>query len=151
MVNIEKGYHYTQCGLDNIWLLNGYEVKETPYGKALSIDNVDGLHQAITKALIDKPVRLTGSELRFLRVELDLSQKAFAGYFGKTDQSAANWEKTDKIPQEVDYLARHIIRQTLNEKAAYVDEVKRLQAFDQEDYSNWLSFQESEKGWKKAI
>ena len=72
--NVE--YHYTQCGLDNVWLTNGYEITETPYGKSLSIDDVEGLHTAITQALIDIARPLTGDELRFLRIHLDLSQKA---------------------------------------------------------------------------
>ena len=37
--------HYTSCGLQNIWLKNGYEVIETAYGKATSIHDVEGLHK----------------------------------------------------------------------------------------------------------
>lgn len=147
--NVE--YHYTQCGLDNVWLTNGYEITETPYGKSLSIDDVEGLHTAITQALIDIARPLTGDELRFLRIHLDLSQKALGEYFGKSDQSVAKWEKSEMVPKDVDYLIRHIIRQTINEKAAYVDEVERLQALDKKDYKEWLKFQETEGKWKKAV
>ena len=55
------------------------------------------------------------------------------------------------VPKDVDYLIRHIIRQTINEKAAYVDEVERLQALDKKDYKEWLKFQETEGKWKKAV
>lgn len=30
-------YHYTQCGLDNVWLENGYKVKKTAYGQAVAV------------------------------------------------------------------------------------------------------------------
>jgi hypothetical protein len=26
-------YHYTDGGLRNVWLVNGYEIKKTPYGE----------------------------------------------------------------------------------------------------------------------
>jgi putative transcriptional regulator len=42
-------YHYTECGLDNIYLLNGFDPVETPRGKGVTIRNIDGLHRAIGK------------------------------------------------------------------------------------------------------
>jgi len=38
-----NGYHYRECGLDNVWLLNGYELHDTPYGKGVSFVDVEGL------------------------------------------------------------------------------------------------------------
>jgi hypothetical protein len=35
-------YHYTESGLDNVWLANGYTVIETPYGKGVSVRDADG-------------------------------------------------------------------------------------------------------------
>ena len=60
-------YHYVQCGLNNVWLRSGFELQDTPYGKAVSIQNVEGLHEAIAKVLTEKPEQLSGDELRFLR------------------------------------------------------------------------------------
>ncbi len=48
-----------------------------------------------------------GEELRFLRIELDLSQRRLGEYLGKSDQSVALWEKTGNLPEEVDFLIRH--------------------------------------------
>ena len=28
-------YHYTDGGLRNVWLANGYEIKKTPYGEEI--------------------------------------------------------------------------------------------------------------------
>lgn len=63
---MSKNFHYTACGLDNVWLANGYKVKATRHGHAVAVDDVDGLHQLIAQTLIDKPVSLSGKEFRFL-------------------------------------------------------------------------------------
>jgi putative transcriptional regulator len=143
--------HYIQCGLGNVFLQNGYSIESSPYGEGVSIHDVDSLHKAISRTIIDKPTPLRGDEFRFLRVELDLSQKALGEYLGKTDQSVANWEKTGNIPREVDFLMRHIFRQTMNEASLYVEEVDRLRSMDQSDYDEWLSFQESHGRWEQAL
>lgn len=63
-------HHYTECGLDNVWLANGFTKKKTAYGEAVSITHADGLHQLLAEDLINKHARLTGKEFRFLRVWL---------------------------------------------------------------------------------
>ena len=39
-------YHYKECGLQNVWLENGYFIQKTKHGKAVSFHDVEGLHQA---------------------------------------------------------------------------------------------------------
>ena len=86
-------HHYRECGLDNIFLLNGFTVRETRHGRAVSIEDIDGLHRAIGTHLAKEKRMLTGAELRFLRVELGLSQKLLGMLLGKTAQTVARWEK----------------------------------------------------------
>ncbi|MDN5872304.1 MAG: transcriptional regulator [Nitrococcus sp.] len=101
-------YHYEECGLPNVWLVNGYTEHETPYGKAVNIENTNGLHQCIAQEIIKSRPRLTGYEFRFLRHELDMSQKQLASvFFGKSDQTVANWEKGDHdVPKYADLIIR---------------------------------------------
>lgn len=40
-------FHYTSCGLRNIHLRNGFQEKEAPYGRAIAVQDVEGLHRAI--------------------------------------------------------------------------------------------------------
>ncbi len=54
-------YHYTDGGLRNVWLANGYQVQKTPYGEAVAIDDLEGLTQAICTALTNNPSKLTCS------------------------------------------------------------------------------------------
>lgn len=100
-------YHYNSCGLDNIFLVNGYEIIETADGNGVSIQDIDGLHKAIASALVNSDILLTGKEFRFLRVEMDLSQKAIGGLMGVTDQAIAKWEKGEiQLPVLADKAIR---------------------------------------------
>jgi putative transcriptional regulator len=70
----KRRYHYTESGLDNIYLVGGVAHHKTPYGEGVSIVNTEGLHKAIGLWLIDLPKPLIGTELRFLRLEMELTQ-----------------------------------------------------------------------------
>lgn len=86
-------YHYEGSGLPYVYLKNGYELVESPYGQGVTIHDIDGLHDALGKAIVCSPVQLTGQEFRFLRVALNLSQAALAAALGCNEQSVARWEK----------------------------------------------------------
>ncbi len=85
-------------GLRNVWLANGYEVLSTSYGKAYAYHDLDGLVQAICKALTRKAGRLAGAEFRYLRSHLGLSQMSLGKLLSVSDQSVAGWEKRGRIP-----------------------------------------------------
>jgi hypothetical protein len=36
-------HQYTDGGLRNVWLVNGYELKQTPFGEGVVIHDLDGL------------------------------------------------------------------------------------------------------------
>ena len=62
--------HYTDCGLDWVWLENGFERHATDYGPGTSITNADDLHQAIAAELVCRSGALRGQEAQFLRAFL---------------------------------------------------------------------------------
>ena len=100
-------YHYTDGGLRNVWLANGYEIKQTPYGEGVSFHNLDGLTTSICIALTKKAGVLTGSEFRYIRsAGMLLSQPALGKLMGIDGQSVARWEKTGKVPKWSDKLVR---------------------------------------------
>ena len=41
-------HHYTDGGLRNVWLANGYEIKKTPHGEGVAFHNLDGLTRSIS-------------------------------------------------------------------------------------------------------
>ena len=102
-------YHYTESGLANVWLKNGYARKNTPYGEGVSIQDVEGLHKLIG-ALIAKRPKITGKELRFLRKEMEMSQSALAGLLGTSEQNISLWERRGNIPKVSDRLIKLILR-----------------------------------------
>lgn len=53
-------YHYVESGLANVWLSNGFVVKQTVYGKSVAITDVKGLQDVIGKAISKKPSVLKG-------------------------------------------------------------------------------------------
>ena len=96
-------YHYTESGLQNVWLENGFAIHETPYGKGVSIHDVTGLHRVIGCALARLP-RITGPQVRFLRKELGLSQKELAALLGTSEQNVFLWERRGRMPRGRDQL-----------------------------------------------
>lgn len=100
-------YHYTDGGLRNVWLENGYEIRKTPYGDAVAFRDADGLSRAICTSLANKMGILTGVEFRYIRVSgMLLSQPALGKLIGADGQSVARWEKTGKVPRWADKLVR---------------------------------------------
>ena len=100
-------YHYTDGGLRNVWLVNGYEIRKTPYSNGVAFHNLDGLTQSICTALTRKAAPLTGAEFRYIRsAGMLLSQPALGKLMGIDGQSVARWEKTSKVPRWADKLVR---------------------------------------------
>jgi putative transcriptional regulator len=86
-------YHYTECGLDDVYLLNGYKRHQTPYGDGVAVENAAGLHKAIAEYICFNKATLNGKEIRFLRKLLDLTQAELAVWLACDQQSVARWEK----------------------------------------------------------
>lgn len=103
---MKSQYHFTDGGLRNVWLANGFTTHKTAYGKAVSIEDTSGLTKALCGALVRKSGRLTGAEFRYLRLHLELSQKSLSEMFGYSEQSVANWEKHGKVPKLADHHLR---------------------------------------------
>ena len=101
-------YQYKESGLDNVFLENGFTVHQTPYGEGVSIANTSDLHAIIGGWLVSLPKRLVGAELRFLRLEMELTQRDLAGLLGQEEQALRRWEKarTRTINGSADLLLR---------------------------------------------
>ena len=119
-------YHYKECGLDNVWLENGFVAKATPYGKAVAIDDAVELHKLLTLDLTMKKGRITGKELRFMRVVLSMSQEGLGKCVGATEQSVSLWERTGKVPQSTDSIVRMLASEKLNGNSKVSDVIERI-------------------------
>ena len=141
-------FHYTSCGLRNVYLANGYNVKRTAYGKAVAIEDVDGLHRCIAMQLVcDKP-RLSGAEFRFLRKELGMSQSRLAAVLGNNAQTVAKWEKMGRPPKWGDRFLRALYREVAEGNAEIISLVDRINDLDRDAFNRKLTFESSNEGWR---
>jgi len=106
-------YHYTECGLNNVWLKNGYRTVETPYGPATSVADVDGLNQAVALSLTEKKGQIDGKELRFLRMTLELTQLQLGQLLGAQEQTVSLWERKGTITPTADMVVRLLVAEKL--------------------------------------
>lgn len=134
-------YHYVESGLPNVWLSNGFVVKETAYGESVAITDVKGLHDVIGKSIAEKPAPLTGAEFRFLRKELGLSQERLADIVGLTSQAVAIWEKTDKIPTVNDRYLRGLYLEAKTGEADLMAAINSINKLDHDLYKLNLEFE----------
>lgn len=148
-MDLNNLYHYTGCGLPNVWLLNGYKKTTNVYGEFIQVEDVDGLHKVIAISLCEKSAPLSGLEFRFLRNELDMSQKQLGELFARDRQSVAIWEKAEEVPELFDRLMRHIYQESLDPMAVYAELVRRLNELDRLEYKG-LNFKSDDGVWKKA-
>ena len=110
-------YHYTESGLDNVYITEGFSLEETDYGKTVSIADTEGLHAAIGRSLVDSPALLTGAEFRFLRLEMDISQRRLAALIGADEQAVRRWEKArgKSVKGPGDRMMRVLYMQFMND------------------------------------
>jgi DNA-binding transcriptional regulator YiaG len=85
-------YHYTDCGLDYVWLLNGFTFHRTPHGDGVSIKDARALHARLALDMIAQPHPLQGQDVRFLRGLLRVSQEGLARVLRQQRGSVARWE-----------------------------------------------------------
>ena len=119
-------YHYTECGLTNVWLENGYIIKTTAYGKATAIDDAVGLHKVLAMELTEKKGKITGKELRFMRTVLGMSQEGLGKCVGASEQSVSLWERTGKVPHYADSILRLLVSEKLNGNSKVTDVIERI-------------------------
>ena len=124
-------YHYTDGGLRNVWLANGYEITQTPYGEGVSFHNLDGLTRSICMALTRKASPLTGAEFRYIRsAGMLVSQPALGTLMGIDGQSVARWEKTSKVPLWADKLAGLLYAAQVNGDEPIAKAVERIKTVE---------------------
>jgi len=85
--------HYTACGLDDVYLVNGF-TRETIDGEQFTtIEDMDSLWKAIARHLVTERKVLAAKEIKFLRGQMGLTQAELASRLRVTDQTIARWEK----------------------------------------------------------
>jgi DNA-binding transcriptional regulator YiaG len=144
-------FHYTQCGLDNIWLANGVHREETPYGAGFRIEHASELHDAIATSIINDAHPMRGQEARFLRVALNLSQEGMAKALGVDRATVIRWERAREKPLAVmqDIAIRTTYAARAEDEEFLVGVIKELQETDEAEHGEAFRavFEANNAGW----
>lgn len=145
------GYHYEECGLDNVYLTNGFTIHQTKYGEGVSIHDAEGLHNLIGRVIIEQACPMIGAELRFLRLEMELSQRSLAEIIGADEQKVRRWEKarTKSFNGSADLLLRALYNEHQNGDGGVREMVKRIAELDCKDRAT-IRLQEVNDHWMRA-
>lgn len=100
-------YHYTECGLDNVFIEGMTFVNDHAGEATITIQAIGLLHQVIAEGIVTLPSKMTGKELRFLRTEMGMTQAMLAEVLKVTPLTISRWEREES---PVDDAAEMLIR-----------------------------------------
>ena len=147
---LKDGIQYIGCGLEDVWLTSGYDEEMLDGEPTISVRDLDGLHMAIGRSLVQRKKLLTGKEIRFLRTHMDLSQSKLARLVGCDAQQIARYEKgQNKMPGAVDRLLRMLFREHLEEPTAVQEFLEAMDDLDGKMDDKQV-FMKTPGGWKDA-
>jgi len=148
-----KPYHYKGCGLDNVYLHSGVNYIDTPRGKAVHIETIEGLHRAIGYWLVHEKKNLTGKEFRFLRNEMNLTQQNVAALLNTDVQNVGRWEReeAEKVPGPAQVVMRLLYDEQVNGKKAILEPLRHLAELQEPFGENdEVKFTSGPNGWSVA-
>jgi len=142
-------YHYTESGLDNVYLKNGFTIEhDEEHGDLISITNTRGLHKAIACEIATKKGPLTGDEFRFLRTELNLSQPAIGLLLDVKKVSVGRWENGDvDVPRATELVIRNYYLELKFGKNQIKELTDQLADLDAKVIMQEILLEESENDW----
>jgi len=89
----DRPYHYTESGLDYVWLIGILQYRCEKCGESsVEIPRINRLHLLIGSTIVRKKELLTGSEVRFLRKEIDMKSKDIAAALSIEPETYSRWE-----------------------------------------------------------
>lgn len=143
-------YHYTECGLSNVYLASGYSLEVLDGEEYFSVTDFDGLHYVIAMDLVTSKFLLSAESFKFLRIELDFSQKKLGDRMGVDQQTIARWEKQQtSIPKLADVIIRALYLE-LNQNKPCINEMLNMLSESKEIvHSKTILFEEN-KHWEVA-
>ena len=106
-------YHYTECGLQNVYI-SGIEVVVDDMGdEIITIPAVAELHHVIALGIVMHEYSISGDELKFLRTEMGYSRTQLAKLVHRDQQTVGRWERDEN---EIDEVSEIVIRRLAIEK-----------------------------------
>ncbi|WCE31044.1 transcriptional regulator [Vibrio sp. SCSIO 43137] len=145
-------YHYTECGLPNVYLKNGYTLETIDGEEYFSVDDIDGLHIAIGCLLAEKPQSLTGNEFKFFRQHFNHSRRVLGELLGVDQQTVGRWEKAEStIPKTVDVTMRLLFLESINQDSNIGYLLQKLAENEAEALMSEIVLEEVDHHWLRAV
>lgn len=151
-------YHYTECGLDNIYLANGFHREVFDGEEYISIDNVDGLWKAIGFSLVCLPRILEPKEIKFLRQQMGKTQAELAQLLRVDTQTVARWEKgKSEMPGPADIAIRFLMLGSPVMQPEGSEVLEKVKDFMQsitdrdDDTTDCTTFTQANGGWHQQM
>ncbi|KAA6204566.1 MAG: helix-turn-helix domain-containing protein [Candidatus Tokpelaia sp.] len=113
MTQQDKIYHYTEIGLDNVYLIGIAPEIDDAGEEIITIPFINKLFKAVAEAIVGYKKGISGAELRYLRTEMGLTQAELAALLHKDKQTIGRWERGET---EIDGTAEAVIRRLAIEK-----------------------------------
>ncbi len=144
-------YHYKACGLDNVYLINGFTLYDNEEdGQAISFEDIEGLHTAIGLHIIKFNRKLDGKEIRYLRNEMEITQAALAKLLGVDEQTVRNWEQNQSTNVPADRLVRLLYVEYISKNPHVHELLERLSQLETDHEGTCRFVRTAEEGWKAA-
>lgn len=141
-------YHYKECGLSYVYLVNGYQTEVIDGEEYVSIEAMDDLHRLIARLITRKRTPMTGEEVKFLRLELAMSQKSLSELMGVDVQTVARWEKgVSDVSRIVDVTIRSLYLESLDKGGPLGQMLKLLSECDTIEAQEKLEFHSENDQW----
>lgn len=123
-------HHFRESGLSNVWIADLESHHCTRCDNVEYVfPRIESLLRIIAEAVIHKPTRLRGEEVRFLRKTLGWSGVDFARHMGVAVETVSRWE-TDAAPigPQADRLLRLLVAQGHLTTAYPTDRLRQIDA-----------------------
>ena len=114
----QQNYHYIECGLDNVYLLNlEFRACNNCGTKIPRLTRMPELHATIARAIALQPCPLRGQDIRFLRKQLGFSAREWAKFLRTDASTLSRWENDQQeIGTQSDSLIRLLYFRIRDEK-----------------------------------
>jgi DNA-binding transcriptional regulator YiaG len=107
-------YHYTECGLDNVFIEDMNIVEDHNGEETVTIPAIGALHKVICEGIVRLKSKMTGQELRFLRSEMGMTQAKLAQIVKVSPLTVSRWERDENsLDDAAEMLIRIMAMQTL--------------------------------------
>lgn len=147
MAETRENYHYQECGLSNVTLADIVVRKCPVCGNVMPrIPSIEGLHDAIAHALVNKSERLLAQEIVFLRKYLGWSGSDFAKNMHCDRSQISKWEHGKEMSKPYELLLREMVA-----SGKKIEDYQRHEAAREKKFkARALLMQLKESSWKEA-